>query len=188
MFDRERCVANHVPALSCRLTRGSTGQPAAGCAGRGLPVSRNVRRLKATAFHDDMEDTSMTLVDDLEARVRGCALRARINYFFAYALLAVAVAASAASAIAVAASAWTKEINAILAALPGIIVLATSTFKFADRADWWWTKHHGLEALCRGLKFEGRNDAEVSREMTSLVKELEAKWPGFGKPPSGTGA
>jgi hypothetical protein len=39
------------------------------------------------------QENFMTLVDDIEARVRGCTWRARINYFFAYALLAVAVAA-----------------------------------------------------------------------------------------------
>ena len=128
------------------------------------------------------------LVDDLATRVRGCAWRARLNYFFANVLLALVVAASATSAIAVAADAWTKEINAVLAALPGIIVLATSTFKFEARAEWWWTKHHALEAFHRGLKFEGRDEASVSRELTTLIKELEGTWPGFGKPPSGTGA
>ena len=127
----------------------------------------------------------MNLAEDIELRIRGCVWRARVNYFFAYALLALAVAASAASAIAVASGAWTKEINAVLAALPGIILLATSTFKFESRADWWWTKHHGLEALCRALRFEGKSEGDASREMTALIKELEGRWPSFGKPPSG---
>lgn len=79
-------------------------------------------------------------------------------------------------------------INAVLADLPGIIILATSTFKFEGRADWWWTKHHGLDALYRGLIFEEQSEADVSREMTALIKELEGKWPSFGKPPPETDA
>jgi hypothetical protein len=130
----------------------------------------------------------MTLADDLSARVAGCVWRARVNYFVAYALLAVAVGASATSAIAVASDAWTKEVNAILASLPGIIVLATSTFRFEARADWWWSKHHAIDALHRGLTFEGKSDSEVSRELTAFLREHETKWPSFGKPPSGTGA
>lgn len=127
----------------------------------------------------------MEFADDLAERVSGCVWRARVNYFFAYAMLAVAVAASAASSLAVAADiAWPKEAKAILAALPGILALAAGTFKLEKRADWWWTKHHELDALQRGLKVEGRSEADVSRDLSRLIRELELKWPGFGGTPS----
>jgi hypothetical protein len=127
------------------------------------------------------------LAQDIERRVAGCVFRARANYFFAYLLLTVAVVASAGSAISVAAGGFTPEFNAIFAALSGIIVLALSTFRFEGRAEWWFTMHHGLDALYRGLKYEGRKAPDISRELTTLIVELERKWPGFGKPPSGAG-
>jgi hypothetical protein len=138
-------------------------------------------------------ESTMTLAQDLaqdmKRRLGGCVCRARINYFFAYLLLTVAVTASAASAIAIADAAidWSREAKAVLAALSGIIVLALSTFRFEARAEWWFTMHHGLDALYRGLTYEGMEVAVASRALTTLIAELEKKWPGFGKPPSGTG-
>ena len=125
----------------------------------------------------------MVLADEIHELARGCAQKAKANYFAAYALITIAVASSTAATIAVAAGALTKELNAVLAALPGIIVLATTTFKFEARSDWWWAKHQTLEALYRGLKYEERVEKEVSQEMTAFLKKHEEKWPSFGKAP-----
>ena len=133
-------------------------------------------------------DEFAALQQDLARRMRSCLRKARANYFFAYFLLVAAVASSAAATIAIAASSLPKELNAVLAAFPGIVVLTIGTFKFEARADWWYMKYHGLDALHRALTFEGRTVPEVSRDLSMFIRELEGKWPSFGKPPSGPGA
>jgi hypothetical protein len=129
----------------------------------------------------------MKLWEDLEEHRKGCVRRARANYIAAYLLLFIAVVASAAASIATAAACHKPTTTAILAALPGIIVLLMSTFKFDSRADWWWSRHHSLSALQRGLTYENRAEADVSREWSETVKKYEASWPGFGRPPAGGG-
>lgn len=156
---------------------------------RGVRGLAHIGTACGTATHtcsNICEEAEMNLKEDLAKRVGGCARVARANYYFAYGLLIIAVVASATASIAAASGQWlSNELTAVLAALPGVIVLATSTFKFDSRAEWWWSKHHRLDALYRGLAYEGRTDTEVSRELSDVVKELETKWPAFGKPPSG---
>lgn len=126
-----------------------------------------------------------TLRDDLAARMKGCLHKARANYFFAYVLLAIAVASSVVASIGVASGLLAPAVAALLAAIPGVVLLTIGTFKFEARADWWYGKHHGLDALYRGLVFEGRTAADVSRDLTVLIRDLEKKWPTFGKASGG---
>ena len=129
----------------------------------------------------------MTLADDIGKRMSGCVWMARINYWLAYGLLAIAVVSSSASSILVAAGSdqWTAEQKAALAAVPGIIAVVVATFKFAVRAEWWWGKFPGLDSLYRSLKFEGKNEHEVSKELSQFIAAINKKWPGFGDAPSG---
>jgi hypothetical protein len=126
----------------------------------------------------------MTMVSDLTERQAGCSRRARLNYFAAYVAFAIAVIASATAAIVVAIGTDSRVPVAILAALPGIVVGAMSTFRFESRADWWYRKYHGMDGFIRALTYEGKSDAEVSRELTDFLTKLEAVWPSFGKAPS----
>lgn len=127
------------------------------------------------------------LQEELAERKESCVCKARGNYFVAYVLLIAGVVASAVTTILVASDNCflSSEMTAALAALPGIIILAMNTFKFEGRADWWWTKHHGLDALLRGLLYEQRSEAEVSKDLSTFISSIEEKWPSFGKPPSG---
>jgi len=128
----------------------------------------------------------MELKDDLAGRMKGAVVRARGNYICAYGLLIVGVLASTMATISVAAGAekaFSPILNAVLAAIPGVVVLATSTFKFEARAGWWWERYYGLDALDRRLTFENRVVEEVSRDLTKFVHELGKRWPGFGPPP-----
>lgn len=126
----------------------------------------------------------MTLADDLIERISGCRRNARGNYFVAYFFLCVAVAASATATISVAAGSFPKELNAALAALPGIILLVTTTFKFEARSGWWWDKYYGLDALYRELKYEAASESDISKKMTEFLSAHGKTWPSFGKPPS----
>jgi len=126
----------------------------------------------------------MTLGDDLRIRANGCARVARANYYAAYVFLAIGVVASAWASIAIASGNGSKELNAALAAVSGVIVLVTNTFKFAPKSDWWWAKYHRLDALHRRLTFEDGQPKDVSRELSAVVRDLEKVWPGFGSPPA----
>ena len=124
----------------------------------------------------------MTLDEDLLRRVSGCRRKALTNYYAEYVFLAISVVASAAATISVAAGGLTKEINAILAAIPGIVLLITSTFRFESRSDWWWKKYEVLESLYRELKFEGATEEQVSKKVSAFAKEFGDTWVRFGKP------
>jgi hypothetical protein len=121
--------------------------------------------------------------EDLKHRYEGCRWRARVNYFAAYLFVIVAVSSSAAATLSVAIGMWPKAVNAVLAALPGVMVLVNRQFKFEERAKWWFEKFYGIEALYRGLVREGRNEAEISKELTQMSKTLGERWPGFGATP-----
>jgi hypothetical protein len=121
---------------------------------------------------------------DLRRRYKACRWRARFNYFAAYFVLSFAVLGSAVATFSVAASLLPKEVNAVLAALPGVMYLANRQFRFEERSKWWFDKFYIIEGLYRGILREGRSEAEVSRELTSKSQELAARWPGFGPAPS----
>ena len=127
----------------------------------------------------------MTLKEDLNARVIACRRTARSNYYAAYILLVIGVGASTAASIMAGTDSSARTLTAVLAAVPGILVLVTNTFKFAARAEWWWTKHHRIDALYRKLLYENASEPEVSQELTRVDTALENSWPGFGGPPAG---
>lgn len=122
-------------------------------------------------------------MDDLRAHLAERASRtrkhARKNYFAAYALFLIAITSSAAATISVSVG-LAKELSAILAAMPGIMLLVNNTLKLEARSRWHWNKAHRLEQLLRELVHEGRDLKEVSRELTNVEKEMEGVWPGFG--------
>jgi hypothetical protein len=128
--------------------------------------------------------TAEGFADDLRQRYEACRWRARLNYCAAYVVLVFAVLGSAIATLSVAANIWPKEINAVLAALPGVMYLANRQFRFEERSRWWFDKFYVIEGLYRGLVRERRDEAEVSKELTLKSQELVARWPGFGAAPS----
>jgi hypothetical protein len=121
--------------------------------------------------------------DDLRQRYEACRWRGRINYCAAYVFLLLAVLSSAVATLSIAAELWDKPVNAVLAALPGAMYLANRQFRFEERSKWWFDKFYIIEGLYRGVVREGRDEADVSRELTLKSKELATRWPGFGEAP-----
>jgi hypothetical protein len=76
-----------------------------------------------------------------------------------------------------------RTIVAVLAALPGFMTTMIGTFKFAARSDWFWTKHHMMDALDRQLEYEGKNEQAVSENLTQFISRHESAWPSFGQAP-----
>ena len=125
------------------------------------------------------------LATELKRRVDGCRARALGNYWTAYVLIGGALVCSVAGSISAASDMLHKAATAVLALIPGIVVLVISTFRFEERAKWWWEKHASLDALYRGLRYEKRDEAEVSEALTATVQELNKKWPSL-RPPDAT--
>ena len=123
-----------------------------------------------------MEDLKQVL----EQRICLCEKRDRRNYFTAFALLTLSVVASAATAIAVAIDLFPKVMIAALATAPGIFILIGATFRFEQRARWYWRKRIRLEKLLRRHKFEGMSEADVSKQWNAIDEDMFHEWPGFG--------
>ncbi|RLJ72865.1 hypothetical protein [Pedobacter alluvionis] len=65
-----------------------------------------------------------------------------------------------------------KEMSAI-AAMPGIILIFSNTFKFEARSKWNKLKQRKLEGLLSKLKFENATVAEISKEMREELEKLD---------------
>lgn len=76
----------------------------------------------------------------------------------------------------------------MLAAIPGIVALALSTFKPDARAQWWSAKYGKLDDLVRAMEYEKMSESDASKELTQFLEKHEAKYPGLGSPPSGSAA
>ena len=100
-----------------------------------------------------------------------------------YVFLILAVSSSGVATLSVAIGIWPKAVNAVLAALPGVMYLVNRQFRFEERSKWWFEKFYVIESLYRGLVREGRDEADLSKELTLQSSALGARWPGFGAAP-----
>jgi len=128
-----------------------------------------------------------SFADDLKHRYEACRLKGHLNYYAAYIFLVLAVLCSAVATLSIATDQFSKSVNALLAAFPGVLYLANKQFRFEERSKWWYEKFYVIEGLYRALVFEGKEVAEVSKELTIKSKELAARWPGFGEAPGSSG-
>ena len=65
-----------------------------------------------------------------------------------------------------------KELS-IIAAMPGIILIFSNTFKFEARSKWNKLKQRKLEGLINKLKFENASVEEISKEMREELEKLD---------------
>ena len=118
--------------------------------------------------------------EQLKERIAICNARDSRNYFTAFSLLVLSVLTSAATAVAVATDFFSKGVIAGLAATPGIFILIGATFRFEQRARWYWQKRSRLERLLRRHLYENLPVAETSKFWSEIDDEMFSEWPGFG--------
>ena len=124
-----------------------------------------------------------TLIAELNKNITHYKKYARSNYRTAYIVTGIAVLASVSTTIAVAAGIG-KDHNvviSILAAVPAVILVVTSTFQFEQKSSWHWRKTRALQALLRQLEYEGKNVAEVSENLSKVEMDLDKDWVTFGR-------
>jgi len=88
----------------------------------------------------------------------------------------VAVVASFGSAIAATAHA-PRIIVAIIAAVPGAVILLDRNFAFARRAQWHWLLEDKVRELEHALKYQKAEISETSKRYASLMTKMEESFP-----------
>ena len=131
-----------------------------------------------------MKPEKEKLAEELQKRIAEGRARALRDYYAAYTVLSIALGASIVTTVSVAAEWLPKRVTATLAALPAVAVGLTAVFKFEARSDWWWAQNYKLDALRRALLYEGRDESDVSREMSDFLDKHNEIWPRFGKLPA----
>jgi hypothetical protein len=100
-----------------------------------------------------------------------------VNFVVAQTSYWVAIASSFGSAIAISIDNLPKIFIAVLAAIPGVVILVESTFRYSQRADWHSLYSQKLRGLIRQLKFEVNKIEEISKNLSDLEAEMEGRTP-----------
>jgi hypothetical protein len=128
-----------------------------------------------------------SLEEELRRKARAAIRRARQNYLAAYVVTGLAAFASMAATIALTVHGLPEPVRGILFALPGALMIVSSSCRFESRAEWWYRRYNGLNALHRELRFEHGSVAQVSRKYTHFDNGHRAQWPTFAKPQASFG-
>ena len=109
------------------------------------------------------------------------------NYYTVWVLYLLSVGASIAATFLAATGGAEKTTLAVVAAIPGVVILLTNTFKFGARSQWHFEKKRQLESLLRLAEAGAKatSDPEVAEKWNRIEEELEKSWPGWGELPKG---
>jgi len=110
---------------------------------------------------------------------------ARGNYFTVWAMYVVSVGASFLATVFAAMGSLDKVWLAVLAAIPGVVVLVNNTFKFAARSQWHYEKRRRLNSLLRLSEAgaQATTAPEVAEKWNRIDEEMDRSWPGWGELP-----
>jgi hypothetical protein len=117
-------------------------------------------------------DKNDELLSQIDRRVRGSRRWGIYDFLVAKASYWAAIVASFLATIAVS-TGRSGTVVAIVAAVPGVVIIIDRTFHFADRAAWHWRYVALAKAIGRKLRFEGVTLAQVSRAFSELEIEME---------------
>lgn len=118
---------------------------------------------------------------ELKQIIEDCQRWARRNYIFAHTVFVVSVLGSFIAAVLASGELgkeWlgdsgNKAATAILAALPGLMLLLNNTLRFEDRTKWFWRK----------VRDTGEGVSELSKSFSEESEKLEAEWLALGSSP-----
>jgi hypothetical protein len=119
-----------------------------------------------------------TLKEELEKDIEHHSKWSRRDFAWAQIFIWVGIVASiAASLNAAKAFELCKLYGAILAAIPGAVLVVDRTFKFASRASWHSLYVAYLKALHRRIRDQGEQEGKVSPDKSKLDVEMEKMFP-----------
>jgi hypothetical protein len=102
---------------------------------------------------------------------------AKLDAAIAYVLFMLAILASFGTTLLASVPDISRLAIALVAAIPGVVILFDRTFSFARRADWFYLYHVEVEALIRELRDQGVPPAEVSTKLSELARRMEGVFP-----------
>lgn len=97
------------------------------------------------------------------------------NVLTALSAIATAVATICAASGAAQGGRW-KYFVAAITAFPGLVIALQRTWRLEAGTAWHTERFRRMEALRRAQMHENMDDIEVSRKLTNLELELEARW------------
>ncbi|CAC9972517.1 MULTISPECIES: hypothetical protein [Flavobacterium] len=113
------------------------------------------------------------LKEYLEKEIRQHQFASRTKNVLAQTLFFLAIITSGICLINVATNWFSKTELSAIAAIPGIILLITNTFKFEARSKWNKLKQRKMEGLYRKLIFENATVETISKEITDELEKLD---------------
>ncbi len=131
------------------------------------------------------------LEDELSSTISDCARWARRNDIVAHAVFAVSVFGSLAATVLAAGElgktllgdTGNRVATAVLAAIPGLMLLINNTLRFEERTKWFWRKARIAERYFRKVRDGAPDAAALSDAYSAECERLEAEWPAFGSSP-----
>lgn len=106
---------------------------------------------------------------------------ARNNYHAAYGTTLIAVGASFIAGLSIAADWLPKDWLIVIAAIPGGVLILNNSLKFEIRSHWHWRKYYALDAIVRGLDYEGLQEKDASGKLTAVNREMDEDWKLLGQ-------
>ncbi len=125
-----------------------------------------------------------TFEQELLESIKNSSKWARRNYIYAHVIFILSVLGSFTASIFATTDFEYKSITAILAALPGLMLLINNTLRFEERTKWFWRKARMSESYYRKLRDANnpKTDA-LSSKYSEESEKLEMEWPAFGSSP-----
>jgi hypothetical protein len=117
------------------------------------------------------------LSSDLDEKRGYANLWAKLNSTIAHILFMLAILASFGTTLLASVPDISKLAIALVAAIPGVVILFDRTFSFARRADWFYIYHVEVEALIRELRDQHVPPPEVSTKLSELARRMEGLFP-----------
>ena len=130
-------------------------------------------------MEEQTEKKVTELAHKISTRLTKEAIWARRNFYIAQLFVWLAIISSFGTAIASATNKVPSIIIALLAAIPGTIILIDKNFSFARRAQWHYVMRAKLEQLENSLRFESATPEATSKAYSSITIEMEQTYPGM---------
>jgi len=123
------------------------------------------------------EEIKGELLGRLRRRIAFDHRAAVCNFILGQIFVGTSILASFGAAIVAAANFASPIQVALLASIPGTVIIINQSFRFTDRWRWHCVVETRFMALEHKLVFENGNVEEVSRGMFDFLEEMEKKYP-----------
>ena len=130
----------------------------------------------------EIEKDREDLLSYLQQRAASFRAHARKNDTAATFLYLVAIVGSLAATLCAAFGDLPRWAVALITAVPGTALLASSVFAFDKKCRWHRKRKLKYDAFAMRIKYEGTSAAVISKELREFEEKLDSDYPRFGTP------